>query len=394
MSIEKKRRPSDEDGAARPAKKARTFEEVKEKRREKKEKKKELKREKREKKENGHRGPGEKKEKRQNKYEKEKKMRLEKKEKRAREKALSAKNEGSEQKQQPEKQQPEKTHSEETQSEETKPEETKPQKTKSAKTKPQKTQTQTERVPAENGHTGPSPSMGAYTQTDALTALPESEIQTFLKTEQVAIFDPLAKKDDAAAKLRPLVSFAHLPVTDLTKQQPFAAYTKPTPIQAASWPFSLAGRDLVGIAETGSGKTMAFALPCVEALRVLPKPAPVAAEKLPNRSPHRRLPRVLLRQAGGVDVIVATPGRLKDFLNDGAVSLAHVRFAVLDEADRMLDTGFEEDIKAILGACPARGERQTLMFTATWPASVRGLADGFMVDPVKVTGGGRRGRGC
>jgi ATP-dependent RNA helicase DBP3 len=99
--------------------------------------------------------------------------------------------------------------------------------------------------------------------------------------------------------------------------------------------------------------------------------------------------RALLRKNSGADIVVATPGRLKDFLAEGCVSLSDVMFAVLDEADRMLDKGFEDDIKQILGSCPPREKRQTLMFTATWPTSVRGLAESFMVDPVKVTIGNR-----
>jgi ATP-dependent RNA helicase DBP3 len=94
--------------------------------------------------------------------------------------------------------------------------------------------------------------------------------------------------------------------------------------------------------------------------------------------------RNLLRKNSGADIIVATPGRLKDFLSEGCVTLDEAVFVVLDEADRMLDKGFEEDIKQIIGQCPAKEQRQTLMFTATWPASVRGLAESFMVDPVKV----------
>lgn len=287
---------------------------------------------------------------------------------------------------------------------------------------------------------------GTYTQTATLSAVPAADVKAFLDKEQVAVYDPLVSKTAPVSdRVRPILEFTQLPVTALTKKGPFAAYKNPTPIQAASWPYTLGGRDLVGIAETGSGKTMAFALPCVEALRTLSKPASVEAKKLPNRSklnnkwdargnlaqalavivsPTRELAmqthqaiqplaalvgltavclyggaskdeqRVLLRQEGGVDIIVATPGRLKDFINDEAVSLAHVKFAVLDEADRMLDTGFEEDIKFILGQCPERAARQTLMFTATWPTSVRGLADGFMKDPVKVTVGNRTRAGA
>ncbi|EPE04504.1 dead deah box helicase [Ophiostoma piceae UAMH 11346] len=303
----------------------------------------------------------------------------------------------------------------------------------------------TEEAPAVESNGAPL-TCGTYTQTAVLSAVPEADVQAYLNKEQVAIYDPHVKKDvPASGRVRPVLEFTQLPQSDLMKKKPFGSYKNPTPIQAASWPYTLGGRDLVGIAETGSGKTMAFALPCVEALRNVKKPEVVEAKKLPNRSrlnnkwdskgnmaqalavivsPTRELAmqthaaieplaklvglssvclyggaskdeqRVLLRQEGGVDIIVATPGRLKDFLSDEAVSLAHVRFAVLDEADRMLDTGFEEDIKYILGQCPPKTERQTLMFTATWPTSVRGLADGFMVDPVKITVGSRTRAGA
>jgi ATP-dependent RNA helicase DBP3 len=85
------------------------------------------------------------------------------------------------------------------------------------------------------------------------------------------------------------------------------------------------------------------------------------------------------------NIIVATPGRLKDFMSDGTISLSKVRFLVLDEADRMLDKGFEDDIKQIVSSMPKAGKRQTAMFTATWPASVRKLAATFMKDPVRIS---------
>ncbi|KAL2173034.1 P-loop containing nucleoside triphosphate hydrolase protein [Thermothelomyces heterothallicus CBS 202.75] len=257
-----------------------------------------------------------------------------------------------------------------------------------------------------------------YQQTEALHAVPETEIQEYLKKHEISISDP------SDAKLRPVIQFSHLPSSTLLSENPFASFTAPTPIQAASWPFALSGRDVIGIAETGSGKTMAFSLPCVEALASRPRPkhskgGKTACARAVVVSPTRELAmqthaamsslaslvglsavclyggaskdeqRALLRKKSGADIIVATPGRLKDFLSEGCVSLSDVMFAVLDEADRMLDKGFEEDIKLILGSCPPREKRQTLMFTATWPMSVRGLAEGFMVDPVKVTIGNR-----
>ncbi|KAI3399590.1 hypothetical protein diail_6229 [Diaporthe ilicicola] len=249
-----------------------------------------------------------------------------------------------------------------------------------------------------------------YQQSASLAALPESEVKSFLEENYITIHD----QTNPSTTLRPILKFSHLPASRLLSKNPFGTFTTPTPIQAASWPFSLSGRDVVGIAETGSGKTYAFSLPCVEALLSLPKPdnSRTAHARAVIVSPTRELAmqtheststlasmvglkavclyggaskddqRNLLRK--GADIIVATPGRLKDFLSEGSVSLSKAAFVVLDEADRMLDKGFEEDIKLIIGSCPAKEKRQTLMFTATWPSEVRGLAETFMVDPVKV----------
>jgi ATP-dependent RNA helicase DBP3 len=154
---------------------------------------------------------------------------------------------------------------------------------------------------------------------------------------------------------------------------------------------------------------MAFALPCVEALATVRKKGIKAVVVSPTRElamqTHEQMEqlaklvgmkcaciyggaskdaqRALLER--GTDIIVATPGRLKDFMSDGTVVLKDAQFVVLDEADRMLDKGFEDDIKEILSSTPPREQRQTLMFTATWPASVQALASSFMVDPVKIT---------
>ena len=251
-------------------------------------------------------------------------------------------------------------------------------------------------------------SSGPYTQTKSLSDLPQSEIDTFLSTNEILVTDP----KNANVTLRPITEFKHLPESTLLDKKPFGKYKAPTPIQAASWPFTLSGRDVVGVAETGSGKTMAFALPCVEAVSAMNKRGTKAVIVSPTRElamqTHEQLSGLaaLLRLkcvclyggsskddqraliSRGADIIVATPGRLKDFMSDGTVNLSGVGFAVLDEADRMLDKGFEDDIKGILGECPAREKRQTLMFTATWPQSVQSLASTFMVSPVKVTIGG------
>eukprot|EP00934_Nitzschia_sp_Nitz4_P007316 Nitzschia sp. Nitz4//scaffold61_size107673//13024//14763//NITZ4_004223-RA/size107673-processed-gene-0.51-mRNA-1//1//CDS//3329555674//7306//frame0 len=197
-------------------------------------------------------------------------------------------------------------------------------------------------------------------------------------------------------------------------------FTKPSPIQAQSWPILLTKsqgrqRDVVGIAETGSGKTLAFAIPAltsmIEGNAKLPKRrSPRMLVLAPTRELAMQSDEVLqefgtvagLRSLvlyGGVpkhtqtaelkkrdvDCVVATPGRLKDLINEGACDISKVQYLVLDEADRMLDMGFEEDVKYIISNClPKESGRQTAMFSATWPASIQQIAMNYMVDPVRV----------
>ncbi|KKA27318.1 hypothetical protein TD95_005004 [Thielaviopsis punctulata] len=244
-----------------------------------------------------------------------------------------------------------------------------------------------------------------YKQSDALTAIPQADIDAFLAKNFVTIED-----SESTTTLRPVLAFSHLPTSALLAKNPFAKFSAPTPIQSASWPYTLSGRDVIGVAETGSGKTMAFALPCVEKLSSIKKKGIKAVVVSPTRElaiqtaeqvaqlagmiglkcvcvyggASKDDQRTELRRGAGADIIVATPGRLKDFMSDGTVDLGAAQFVVLDEADRMLDKGFEEDIKEILRACPAREKRTTLMFTATWPVSVQQLAATMMVTPVKI----------
>ncbi|KAI0108022.1 DEAD-domain-containing protein [Daldinia grandis] len=249
-----------------------------------------------------------------------------------------------------------------------------------------------------------------YEQNAALSAVPESDIAAFLSKHQITVTDPLSDKP-----FQPIIEFSHLPSSALIAKNPFASFKAPTPIQAASWPFGLSGRDIVGVAETGSGKTIAFGLPLISAVLEMPKSKGSGNIRAVVVSPTRELAmqtneqlaklgglvglktvciyggaskddqRVLLRKA---DIVVATPGRLKDFLEEGSAKLEGAKFVVLDEADRMLDKGFEDDIKRIIGCTPRKEDRQTLMFTATWPQSVQALASTFMVSPVKIQIGG------
>ncbi|MGH7152985.1 MAG: DEAD/DEAH box helicase [Acetobacteraceae bacterium] len=187
-------------------------------------------------------------------------------------------------------------------------------------------------------------------------------------------------------------------------------YTTPTPIQVQAIPLVLAGRDLLGIAQTGTGKTAAFALPILDRLAQTNRPRAPRTCRVLVLSPTRELASQIAdsfrayganlrvsvtvvfggvpigRQerelARGVDVLVATPGRLLDLINRRAVTLNAADVLVLDEADQMLDLGFIHDLKKIAALLPSR--RQTLLFSATMPDAIAALARQFLTDPVKV----------
>ena len=188
-------------------------------------------------------------------------------------------------------------------------------------------------------------------------------------------------------------------------------YTTPTPIQEKAIPFVLEGRDLLGCAQTGTGKTAAFALPILNRLQETPwkgsgrRPiralvltptrelASQIAESFGEYGRHTALKHAIVfggvsqhpqAQAleRGIDILVATPGRLLDLMSQGLVNLRTVETFVLDEADRMLDMGFINDIRRIIDQLP--GKRQTLFFSATMPGEIRGLADTILRDPVRV----------
>jgi len=223
--------------------------------------------------------------------------------------------------------------------------------------------------------------------------------------------------------LKPVVDFAHCGFSaDLLKAT--ASFARPSPIQSLAWPAVLSGRDVVGVAATGSGKTLAFGLPAlahIAANRAAgsytggngksgkggPAKGPFCLVLSPTRElaiqitdvlagasrpdgcvcvyggvPKREQREALRR---GTDVVVATPGRLQDLMEENSLTLSKVSFLVLDEADRMLDLGFAPEIKKIASA--TRSDRQTLMFSATWPRDVQELANDYLCSPVKVTVG-------
>jgi len=181
-------------------------------------------------------------------------------------------------------------------------------------------------------------------------------------------------------------------------------FKTPTPIQEKSIPETLQGKDVIGIAQTGTGKTLAFCLPMLEKIRkeggsgliVVPtrELAAQVSEEIEKVGGRLGFKTTLL--VGGADigqqirslrrgphVIVATPGRLNDHLERRTADLSHVHTLVLDEADRMLDMGFIRDVEKIIQRCPR--ERQTLFFSATISSEIKSLANKYMKDPIKVS---------
>ncbi|QYG06847.1 DEAD/DEAH box helicase [Janthinobacterium sp. PAMC25594] len=189
-----------------------------------------------------------------------------------------------------------------------------------------------------------------------------------------------------------------------------AGYAAPTAIQAAAIPAILRGSDVLGAAQTGSGKTAAYALPLLQALmapasgprqvralilvptrelaaqvgqtvHALAKPLPIKL-KISVLFGGVSINPQMMDLRGGADIVVATPGRLLDLVRQNAVKLGGVSLCVLDEADRLLDMGFSEEINAILALLP--GKRQNLFFSATFPDSVQALADSLLQEPVRI----------
>ncbi|KAJ3996463.1 P-loop containing nucleoside triphosphate hydrolase protein [Lentinula boryana] len=247
-----------------------------------------------------------------------------------------------------------------------------------------------------------------------------AEISSFLTKHNITIHVA-----SSSPPVTPFLHFSQLPIPDPLRT--FSAkFKEPSPVQACTWPPALEGKDVVGIAETGSGKTLAFGIPALARLIFSPPPPPSKSSPTittlvlaPTRElalqTHEALQELgeqfgiaSVAVFGGVPkegqlkmlknlhktnsnlvtrIIVGTPGRILDLMSEGACDLSGVDFLVLDEADRMLDKGFENDIRKIISQTKPQQDRQTLMFSATWPEAVRKLASTFQNDPVRVTVG-------
>ncbi|KAJ3116856.1 hypothetical protein HDU96_008637 [Phlyctochytrium bullatum] len=257
-----------------------------------------------------------------------------------------------------------------------------------------------------------------FKYSDALLALTQKELDAFYTANAMSV-------TNAGTTFRPILNFS-----DLSLPAEFAAalsgFDKPTAIQSAAWGPVFEGRDLVGIAKTGSGKTLAFGLPALlkmqhvrakrEAMENGEEDVEVVKGSKHPRvlilSPTRELAtqiqgsldavgatmglRSIALYGGtnkgeqikelkkGADIVVATPGRLMDLVQDGLCNLSEVFYFVLDEADRMLDKGFEPEIRKICEELK-RNDLQTVMFSATWPTDVRKLSERYLKNPAQIS---------
>ncbi|KAJ1968040.1 hypothetical protein IWQ62_001489 [Dispira parvispora] len=245
--------------------------------------------------------------------------------------------------------------------------------------------------------------------TTAHSGVSAKEAQDFYEEHSIAV--------ESSTPFYPYLTFAQAPF-DSKIMSACSEFEKPSPIQSCCWPILHAPRDVIGIAETGSGKTFGFAIPGMQ--HILKRKADPQVKKSRRGplmlvlSPTRELAIQTEEQCvkagnacnvrticlyGGTpkgiqlkliqskpppEVIIATPGRLIDFVEGGNLDLSQVSYLVLDEADRMLDFGFEKAIRKIINNVTYQG-RQTAMFSATWPESVRKLANEFLNEAVKVT---------
>ena len=242
-----------------------------------------------------------------------------------------------------------------------------------------------------------------YKEDPSVANRSERDVQAFRREHEIAVQGSNVPK--------PVENFdeAGFP-TYVMNEVKAQGFPRPTAIQSQGWPMALSGRDVVGIAETGSGKTLTYCLPAIVHINAQPLLSPGDGPIVLVLAPTRELAVQIQQEiakfgrsskirntcvyggvpkgsqirdlARGVEVCIATPGRLIDMLESGKTNLRRVTYLVLDEADRMLDMGFEPQIRKIIGQI--RPDRQTCMWSATWPKDVRQLASDYLNNFIQV----------
>ncbi|CAH7684502.1 P-loop containing nucleoside triphosphate hydrolase protein [Phakopsora pachyrhizi] len=245
-----------------------------------------------------------------------------------------------------------------------------------------------------------------YDEDERVRARSDREVDMFRKEKEIQVFGKNVPK--------PVTNFNEAGFPDyIMSEIRKAGFSEPSPIQCQAWPMALSGRDLVAISATGSGKTIGFSLPAMIHINAQPLLAPGdgpivlilaptrelavqiqgectkfgASSRIRNTCVYGGVPKgQQIRDLGrGAEIVIATPGRLIDMLESHKTNLQRVTYLVMDEADRMLDMGFEPQIRKIVEQI--RPDRQTLMFSATWPKEVQRLAHEYLKDFIQVNVG-------
>ncbi|XP_041645646.1 probable ATP-dependent RNA helicase DDX43 [Cheilinus undulatus] len=251
-----------------------------------------------------------------------------------------------------------------------------------------------------------------YTETESVSMLTAEEVREWRKENNNIFVDDLIEEGKKRPIPNPCRTFleAFGPYPEIMENIDRVGFAKPTPIQSQAWPVLLSGEDLIAIAQTGTGKTLAYLLPGF--IHMEGQPVPRAERGGPGMlvlTPTRELALQIETECkkyhfksynsiciygggdrraqislvkGGVDIVIATPGRLNDLQMNELINLSSITYLVLDEADRMLDMGFEPQIMKIL--LDIRPDRQTVMTSATWPTGVRRLAKSYLKNPMMV----------
>ncbi|CAL4077839.1 unnamed protein product, partial [Meganyctiphanes norvegica] len=253
-----------------------------------------------------------------------------------------------------------------------------------------------------------------YKPTAAILDRSPQETEHYRGKHEMTLATPCRKEQSNRPIPAPIQYFQDVELPDyIVNEIRHQKYEHPTPIQGQGWPIALTGRDLVSVAKTGSGKTLGYILPAIIHINHQPYlergDGPIALVLAPTRELAQQILTVaqdfgrsskikstcvfggapkfpqLRDLERGSEIVIATPGRLLDFLEAGKTNLRRCTYLVLDEADRMLDMGFEPQIRKIIEQI--RPDRQTLMWSATWPKEVRKLAEDFLRDYVQLTVG-------
>jgi ATP-dependent RNA helicase DDX5/DBP2 len=242
-----------------------------------------------------------------------------------------------------------------------------------------------------------------YNPKETVLHRPSSDIQNYRSSNEISV-----KGQEVP---HPTLEFDENGFPDYIMQEISSqGFKNPTSIQSQGWPIALSGRDMVGIAKTGSGKTLAYMLPALVHLKSQPKlsrgEGPIALILAPTRELAQQIQKVAYDFGSrirvncvsifggaakngqirdlerGAEIVIATPGRLIDFLDRGVTNLKRCTYLVLDEADRMLDMGFEPQIRRIIKEI--RPDRQVLMWSATWPKEILNLAEEFLTNYIQI----------